>query len=223
MLKSKQMHAIVISSSEEIDSRLNKSRHALLAAVTSSAVSGVIDGVQGIINDIDDLIDEIADEIRQEADNIDRTRTKQLFAQKSTMQQLLTEAEGLRAKAEEKLDAARRSEEDAAARALAEEGDKLAAEQRELYQEIARSMSELVAQLDLFKASKARMNSIHHVVRNQMQRHDLGNFKVIDADDLGNLSGSSARNWFDNLVADHSEMERLLPFLVQLSKQMKSR
>ncbi len=223
MFKLKQQPAAELSPSEQIDSRLDKSRRDLLASTSSTAVSAVIEGVQGIISDIDDIHDAIDDEIRQEADNIDRTRTKELFAQKATIQQLLTEAEGLRAKANEKLDAARRSEEDAAARVLAEEGTTLAAEQRELIHEIAGLMSELVGELDRFKANKSRLASIFNSVRNDMKRPDLGNLSVIDADDLGGLVGSSGRDWFDRLVADHSDLDRLAAFLAQLSKQMKSR
>lgn len=223
MLKLKQTPKAGLSPSEEIDFQLDKSRRDLLVSTNSSAVSAVIESVQGIINNIDDLVDGIGDEIRQEADNIDRARTRELFAQKSTMQQLLTEAEGLRAKAEEKLDVARRSEEDAAARALAEEGTTLAAEQRELIQEIAGLMSELVAELDRFKANKSRLASIFNSVRKDMKRPDLGNFSVINADDLGALVGSSGRDWFDRLITDHSDLDRIAAFLGQLSKQMKSR
>lgn len=219
----KRQPTAALSPTAEIDALLDRNRRALVAASTAAAVSAVIGDVNGVIETIDELSGQIHDEIRQEADSIDRTRSRQLFEQKNTVLQLLTEAEGLAAKAEAKHADAVKAEQDSAARALADEGTRLSAELRQLHLDTAETFKVLVDQLDRLRDGGSRLQHISNVMRNDMKRADLASFKVIDALDLGVFAGNLVYDRFAALVRDHSDLTGLMQFLRKLSEQMKSR
>lgn len=220
----KRQPTAALSPTAEIEALLDRNRRALVAASTAAAVSAVISDVNGVIETIDELSGRIHDEIRQEADNIDRTRTRELFEQKNTVLQLLTEAEGLAAKAEAKHADAVKAEQDSAARALADEGTQLAADLRQLHIDIDSTISVLVDQLDRLRDGEAKVLHLRKVLGQDMKRTDLLSFRVIEEADIDALGGwFQHRDRFNALVRDHSALTAVMPYLRKLSEQMKSR
>lgn len=220
MFNAKKMPTKTMSASETIDLRLDKCRRDLQGATNAAAIRAVTDSVQTIVNDIDDLVDGIADEIRQEADNIDRSRTKELFAQKVTMQQLLTEAEGLRAKAEEKEQAALRQEEDAAAKAKAAELKMLLQEQRRLILDMAKASLVLLEQVDRYAAVQNEGLKIRDLLRTGMKRPDLIPEPVFKQEEIEGIWSGVAGDTFHHFVNNHKDLSAVHAFLALLSSRM---
>jgi len=151
---------------------LDTVRRALAKAATAETVLSAGEPIPGLIIDIEAARDVLDDEIAAEAESIDRTRANKLRAERSTLGDLLTDAEYLERRIDEKHKAMLKSETEAAMKARHASALAKQAEAKAIVVKLAAPLQQVVSAVAAYQALEGEIRAINHQLR-AGDRNDL--------------------------------------------------
>jgi len=151
---------------------LDAARRALAAATSAPAILAAGNDLPALIADIDAACDTIDDDIAKEAESIDRKRANTLRADRAALADLVTDAEYLQRRIDEKHKAMLKSETEAAMQARHASALVKQAEAKAIVVKLAAPLQQVVSAVAAYQALDAEMRAINDQLR-AGDRNDL--------------------------------------------------
>lgn len=217
MLNLKHTPAAGDTPSQRIEDRLNQARQKLAAAKTAKDLAALGLSISTIIDEIDAASDQLTNAIAEEAASIDRSKANALRVERSTMSDLLTDAEMLDRLVSEQQAALQKAETDAEMRKLQEDAENIRDEGTRLILALRTPLQQLVdfaEKTSAFSNDIAGINNkLRSADRNELCVHGPLHAVSVQGHQLPELSdilfGASARK----IKAALLELERAAPVL----------
>ncbi|WP_075289882.1 hypothetical protein [Pararhizobium arenae] len=156
----------VRSPKAKAEDTLDRVRRALAAADTAASVMACGEDIPALIGDIELAREKFDDDIAAEAESIDRTRANALRSERSALSDLLTDAEYLQRRIEEKHRAMLKSETDAEMKSLAAAAAAKQAEAKALVIKLAGPLKQVVDAAAAYQALADEITDINAKLRN---------------------------------------------------------
>lgn len=151
---------------------LDAARRALAAATSAPAILAAGNDLPTLITDIDAACDTIDDNIALEAESIDRKRANTLRADRAALADLVTDAEYLQRRIEEKHKAMLKSETEAAMQARHASALAKQAEAKAVLVKLAAPLQKIIDAATAYQALEKEIQAINHILR-AGDRNDL--------------------------------------------------
>jgi hypothetical protein len=217
MLNMKQATAAGGANSQEIEARLNHARQSLAEANTAKDFAAIGEYISPIIGDIDAACERLTDAIADEAASIDRGKANALRAERSTLRDLLSDAESLQEIISARHEDLQKSETDAQMLKLQEDARKIRDEATKLIVGLQKPLQQLVDLAEKTTAFGNDISSINNKLRaadrNELCVHGPLNTATTQGHQLTDLNdilfGAGARK----IKAALLELERAAPLL----------
>jgi hypothetical protein len=217
MLNSKHGPAAGETPSQQIENRLNEARQALAAAKAANDFAAVGANISTIIGEIDAASDHLTNAIADEAVSIDRSKANALRAERSTMSDLLTDAEMLDRLVSERQAMMRKAETDAEMLKLQEDAETIREEATKLILALRNPLQQLIDSAEKTSVLGSDISGINNKLRaadrNELCVHGALHAASSQGHPLTELSDILFGAGFRKVKAALFELERAAPLL----------